>query len=81
MNGVIERWGWEMASLLAGIAYLVFLFPLCFVFRNKPEDMGLLPDGDTSPPAVAGRGAAARRRGIARLHGAGGPAHQRLLAV
>ena len=64
MNGVIERWGWEMASLLAGIAYLVFLFPLCFVFRNKPEDMGLLPDGDTTPPAVAGRGAAARRRGL-----------------
>ena len=62
MNGVIERWGWEMASLLAGLAYMVFLFPLCFVFRNRPEDMGLLPDGDTSPPAVAGRGAAARRR-------------------
>ena len=62
MNGVIERWGWETASLLAGVAYLVFLFPLCFFFRNKPEDMGLLPDGDTSPPSAIGRGAAARRR-------------------
>lgn len=62
MNGVIERWGWEMGSLLAGVAYLVFLLPLCFVFRNKPEDMGLLPDGDTTPPSTAGRGAAARRR-------------------
>ena len=62
MNGVIERWGWEMGSLLAGAAYLVFLLPLCFVFRNKPEDMGLLPDGDTAPPSTAGRGAAARRR-------------------
>ena len=62
MNGVIDRWGWEMGSLLSGVAYLVFLFPLCFLFRNKPEDMGLLPDGDTSPPTAAGRGAATRRR-------------------
>ena len=62
MNGVIERWGWETGSLLAGLAYLVFLFPLCFLFRNRPEDMGLLPDGDTTPPSAAGRGAAARRR-------------------
>lgn len=62
MNVVIENWGWEMASLLAGVAYLVFLFPLCFVFRNKPEDMGLLPDGDTSPPSAQSRGTAARRR-------------------
>ena len=62
MNGVIDKWGWEMGSLLSGVAYLVFLFPLCFLFRNKPEDMGLLPDGDTSPPTAAGRGAAARRR-------------------
>ncbi|MDE2843515.1 MAG: MFS transporter, partial [Chloroflexota bacterium] len=62
MNGVIDRWGWEMGSLLSGVAYLVFLFPLCFLFRNKPEDMGLLPDGDTSPPTAAGRGAASRRR-------------------
>lgn len=62
MNGVIERWGWEMGSLLAGGAYLVFLLPLCFVFRNKPEDMGLLPDGDTTPPSAPGRGAATRRR-------------------
>lgn len=62
LNGVIEKWGWEMASLLAGVAYLVFLFPLCFFFRNKPEDMGLLPDGDTSPPSTAVRGGAGRRR-------------------
>ena len=63
LNGVIERWGWEMASLIAGVSYLVFLFPLCFLFRNKPEDMGLLPDGDATPPsAVGARGGAGRRR-------------------
>ncbi len=61
MNGVIERWGWETASLLAGVAYLVFLFPLCFFFRDKPEDMGLLPDGDSAPPSAAARGGGRRR--------------------
>ena len=81
MNGVIERWGWEMASLLAGLAYMVFLFPLCFVFRNRPEDMGLLPDGDTSPPAVAGRGAAARRRVLRDYTVREALAYQRLLAA
>ena len=63
MNGVIEKWGWEMASLIAGVSYLVFLFPLCFLFRNKPEDMGLLPDGAATPPSTLGaRGGAGRRR-------------------
>ena len=63
MNGVIERWGWEMASLIAGVSYLVFLFPLCFLFRNRPEDMGLLPDGDATLPSTLGaRGGAGRRR-------------------
>lgn len=63
MNGVIERWGWEVASLAAGAAYLIFLFPLCFLFRNRPEDMGLLPDGDTTAPVAGGRpGPGGRRR-------------------
>ena len=63
MNGVIERWGWEMGSLLAGLAYLIFLLPLCYFFRNRPEDMGLLPDGDAAPPtAAAARGSSSRNR-------------------
>ena len=62
MNGVIEKWGWEMASLAAGVAYLIVLLPLSFLFRNRPEDMGLLPDGDTTAPTAAGRGAGGRRR-------------------
>ena len=62
MNGVIEKWGWEMAALAAGFAYLMVLLPLSFFFRNRPEDMGLLPDGDTTASTAAGRGAAGRRR-------------------
>ena len=63
LNLVIEGWGWERASLAAGLAYLIFLMPLCFLFRDRPEDMGLLPDGDTTAPAIGGgRDAAGRRR-------------------
>ena len=62
MNWLIENWDWQRASIVAGVAYLIFLMPLCIFFRNRPEDMGLLPDGDASPPAAAGRRAAGRRR-------------------
>ncbi len=69
MNGVIEKWGWETAALAAGLAYLIFLVPLSFFFRNRPEDIGLLPDGDTSAPMTGGgvgggREAAGRRRAL-----------------
>ena len=53
MNWIIVHGGWQRAALVSGIAYLVFLLPLTFFFRNRPEDMGLLPDGDTRPPVAA----------------------------
>ncbi len=62
LNGVIEKWGWETASLAAGLAYLIFLVPLSFLFRNRPEDLGLLPDGDSSAPVASGGRGAGRRR-------------------
>jgi MFS family permease len=37
--------GWRMTAVLCGVSYLVFGLPLSYVVRNKPEDMGLLPDG------------------------------------
>ena len=58
LNFVISRRSWQDASLLCGVAYLVFLLPLTIFFRNRPEDMGLLPDGDVRPPTrvVSGEG-------------------------
>jgi MFS family permease len=43
--------------------YLVVLLPLTIFFRNRPEDMGLLPDGDTTTPVAGGtaRSASGRR--------------------
>jgi len=42
LNHLIENRSWQEASLASGIAYIVFLLPLCLFFRNRPEDMGLL---------------------------------------
>ncbi|MCH7621901.1 MAG: MFS transporter [Chloroflexi bacterium] len=66
LNFIIERGSWQDAMLVSGIAYLVFLMPLTIFFRNRPEDMGLLPDGDARPPVQAGtgRGASGRAREI-----------------
>ena len=63
LNRLIESSGWQGASLASGIAYIVFLLPLCLFFRNRPEDMGLLPDGDTRPPVLAGSAGGPAGRG------------------
>ncbi|MFB4162973.1 MFS transporter [Alteribacillus sp. JSM 102045] len=42
---LMETWGWRFAWQLWGILLLVVFVPLAFIFiRNKPEDVGLLPD-------------------------------------
>jgi MFS family permease len=50
---VILKVGWQWAALAAGVAYLAGILPLTLIFRNRPEDMGLLPDGDATPPVAA----------------------------
>ena len=64
MNLLIDKAGLQWGLIISGAFYVVILLPLCIWFRNKPEDMGLLPDGATRPPASArggGRGGAVRR--------------------
>ena len=62
MNLLIDKAGLQWGLIASGAFYAVILLPLCYWFRNKPEDMGLLPDGATRPPASArGRGGAVRR--------------------
>jgi len=49
-----ENYGWEYAYRLLGIIVLALVVPvILLVIKDKPEDMGLLPDG----AAVAGGGA------------------------
>jgi cyanate permease len=47
---MIATWGWRQAFFALGVASLVILVPLALVYRTKPEQYGMLPDGDPAPP-------------------------------
>lgn len=56
---LINAVGWRDAWFWFGIGTIAVLLPLALLVRTKPEDIGLLPDGDTETSlradAVAGR--------------------------
>lgn len=43
----LDRPGWSLTAFILGIVTILLAFPLTSLLRNKPEDYGLLPDGDT----------------------------------
>jgi MFS family permease len=45
---VIDLLKWRKAMLIFGLGILPIVLPLSLLFRRKPEDYGLLPDGDTT---------------------------------
>ena len=47
IQAAISAFGWRDAWLALGVFTTVVLLPLTFLIRTRPEDMGLLPDGDT----------------------------------
>ena len=49
---IIARWGWETGAVVTGIAIFVLVMPVTKVIRTRPQDMGLLPDGDPPAPPV-----------------------------
>ena len=61
MNLLIDKTNLQWGLIASGLFYLVILLPICYWFRNRPEDMGLLPDGATRPPAVTGTRGATRQ--------------------
>lgn len=54
---VIAHAGWRSASTALGILMLVVLVPINLMVRKCPQDMGLMPDGDS-----AGSGAAVQAK-------------------
>jgi sugar phosphate permease len=47
----VSRFGWRIAAFVLGSSVLaVTLVPIWFILRRSPEDMGLLPDGDSADP-------------------------------
>jgi len=52
---LIIQFGWRVATVIIGIATLAIPLPLSLIVRSTPEEMGLVPDGETakqeSPPS------------------------------
>ncbi len=47
-----ERFGWRTTAFFIGMLSIALAFPLSRVMHNRPEDVGLRPDGDPSAPVV-----------------------------
>ncbi|MFC1534045.1 MFS transporter [Thermodesulfobacteriota bacterium] len=43
---LINQYGWRRSLIIAGLGMWIIGIPLSFVFRQRPEQYGLLPDGD-----------------------------------
>jgi MFS family permease len=52
---MIEQTGWRTSCTAMGILIIVVLAPINFLLHKRPEDIGLLPDGDPAPTAASAR--------------------------
>src|SRR5688572_14623161 len=48
---LITQYGWRDALVILAVAQMIFCLPIAFSIRNKPEDLGLTPDGLGEAPA------------------------------
>jgi MFS family permease len=48
---LIDGSGWRAACTAIGLLVLIVLVPINLLLRKRPEDLGLLPDGDAAPSA------------------------------
>jgi len=56
LTRLIDAYGWQNTLMYMSIAMLLLGIPLSFIFRDRPEDYGMLPDGvpqETKKSAVA----------------------------
>lgn len=55
INALIDAYGWQATWRLLGTALVVLFVPIAYLFvRNRPEDVGLRPDGAAGPETSAG---------------------------
>ena len=50
------RFGWSNTALFIGILIITIAFPISRLVHNRPEDLGLRPDGDPAVPTAASPG-------------------------
>ena len=50
---LIDHYGWRTTCVAMGVLILVVLAPINLALRKRPEDIGLLPDGDSATAAAA----------------------------
>ena len=63
---LIAAFGWREALLIVGIAQIALCIPLALVVRHRPQEMGLLPDGEPPlPRPEVGRAGVAKANGVA----------------
>ena len=56
IDPVHDRIGWSVTTLIIGAVVIVLAFPVTRLIRNRPEEYGLLPDGDRPAPRRATEG-------------------------
>jgi MFS family permease len=59
LQDLIGRAGWRVACWTLGLLVLALLAPLNLLLRQRPEDLGLVPDGGQAVPTSAASGATA----------------------
>jgi MFS family permease len=62
----IEHFGWREMLFATGIGFWIIGFPATLVMRKRPEDYGMLPDGDQ--PDDGGSGGKSGRFGAVKEH-------------
>ncbi len=59
---LVESFGWRAAFVVLGLATWCIMIPLSLVFRSRPAQYGLRPDGDTEEEAAAYAATSTTRR-------------------
>jgi MFS family permease len=55
LSHCIVTYGWKSTLWVMGLLTVVIVVPLSFCLRHRPEDHGLLPDGERTWPSPEGR--------------------------
>ena len=55
----LEAWGWRSMAFVSGIIILAVGLPLASLVRHRPQELGLLPDGDSPGGPAGANGASA----------------------